>query len=155
MTDLSELKRLAEAAGGGEWRYRPHELDDWGEVRDADGWRICQARDPRKASPEALAKTREDDSDPFEDLAKFIAAANPATILSLIKRVEEAEGEVVKQSLTTAESHARGVAEGLERAAKVAEGVDPVGGERGQAWVAHSLYDNMRKHVAAAIRKGE
>ncbi len=50
---------------------------------------------------------------------------------------------------------ARAIMAERERCAKVAEGLDPVTGERGQLWTAHSLYDNMRKHVAAVIRRGE
>jgi hypothetical protein len=41
----------------------------------------------------------------------------------------------------------------LEEAAKVAEGTAEPKGERGVLWQHHSLYDNMRAHVATAIRK--
>jgi hypothetical protein len=96
MTDLEELKRLAEAAGGGEWFYRPGDLDDWGDVRDANAFRICQARDPRKLGRAVEAFAREMRTDPWEAPARHIAAANPATILSLIERVERAEAHVAR-----------------------------------------------------------
>lgn len=91
MTDLSELKRLAEAA-----------------KRASDDFDACPL-------PGAARRVRET----LQELHELCYGGN---ILYLIKRVEEAEGEAERLAIPVAiieqKAHARGVAEGLERAAK-------------------------------------
>ncbi len=82
MTDLAEMKRLAEAATPGPWQaFRP-ELENkfFAEVADSTGnMTICHL----------LAGDIDDRN------VQFIAAANPAAVLELIERVKKAE-EVVE-----------------------------------------------------------
>ena len=63
----------------GPWEYRPEEWDDWGIVRaapDSEGrrWIICQARYPYSTDDE-LAEHRRNKTDPWEGVARVIAAA--------------------------------------------------------------------------------
>ena len=85
MPDHEELRALCDAATPGEWLYRPLEFDDWGIVR-AGRSIICQARDPRASSEEALSEYRHAGTDPWEANARFIAAARTA-IPALLDRV--------------------------------------------------------------------
>jgi hypothetical protein len=58
----------------GPWRYRPHQHDDWGIVKGADGYPICQARDAR-VSEEEKSECRATGADPYAANAHLIAAA--------------------------------------------------------------------------------
>ena len=65
MTKLSDLEKLPEAATPGSWEYRATE---WGNYLTADGFSaVCQS---------ALSRDKD---------MHFITAANPATILALVK----------------------------------------------------------------------
>jgi len=77
MTDLDELKALAEAATPGPWF-----LDAGGDTGV-----YTEARVSDTSTDVAWSYRREDE--------KFIAAANPAAVLDLIARVERAEAERV------------------------------------------------------------
>lgn len=77
-TDTAAIRAHMEALEGftpGPWKYRPHALDDWGDVRTVEGFRICQARDPSDLSDEYLAAHRKAGTDPSEHTARLIAAA--------------------------------------------------------------------------------
>jgi hypothetical protein len=58
----------------GPWEYRPHEFDDWGTVKSGR-FVICQARDRRCITDEALASHRKAGTDPWESNARLISAA--------------------------------------------------------------------------------
>jgi hypothetical protein len=58
----------------GPWRYRPHQYDDWGIVKGADGRTICQAQDLR-VSEEEKSECRATGADPYAANAQLIAAA--------------------------------------------------------------------------------
>lgn len=78
MTDHSELKRLAEAATQGEWGFSGSYIAPLRREQDGSAyveiWRsIAQANNP--------------------DNAKFIAKANPASVLALIAEVEQLNAE--------------------------------------------------------------
>lgn len=77
MTDYSELKRLAEAATRGPWKY-------WGEV----GHEIFAA-----ATSGSMVKAFMLNRDAKEADGEFIAAANPAAILALIAELEDLRRE--------------------------------------------------------------
>lgn len=72
--DLDKLEALARAATPGEW------IADGVDIRTCDGWMIGQAWFGREQS------TKDDLCN-----AAYIATANPAAILALIKRVRVAE----------------------------------------------------------------
>ncbi|OBR52349.1 ead/Ea22-like family protein [Paraburkholderia tropica] len=72
MTDLDKLEELAEAATPGPWRAESCGIDDcWCEVVN------CDSREEGVSGSGALSKRD----------ARYIAAANPATILTLIAEV--------------------------------------------------------------------
>jgi hypothetical protein len=75
--DIAALKAAAEKATPGEW----HEGDGWVFVPPADA-----ANHPDHALRNVLR-----DVDEAHENARFIALANPSTILSLIARVEQME----------------------------------------------------------------
>ena len=72
MSDYSELKRLAEAATPGPWAY--------------DGSYVCPARTEDGTTYVELWRSIADCHQP--ENTKFIAAANPVAVLSLIAEVE-------------------------------------------------------------------
>lgn len=73
-----ELKRLAEKASQGEWRTGSGE--HWGrDVRAEDGTSIAFCSGP---------------SEPARRDARFIAAANPAAVLDLLREREEDQGVI-------------------------------------------------------------
>lgn len=134
--DLERLEALAMAATPGPWEWK--DRDGWYELEDQEGYRIA---DDGTACGEYGGWMEL----PTEPNAAFIAAANPAAILSLIQRVREADRllkiengiralaqqnfENMKQYSEDAydngrkAGHAAGRAEALEEAAKVAERV--------------------------------
>lgn len=59
----------------GPWAYRPDKYDDWGTVKGADGFVICQARDHRYCDGDVLSEHRRNKTDPWEANARLIAAA--------------------------------------------------------------------------------
>ena len=79
MTDLAKLKELAEAATPGMWRQVFDDQCEVDTVRSVDGDFVL--------ADDLLARD-----------AAFIAAANPATILALISRLEEAEGQLLDRT---------------------------------------------------------
>jgi hypothetical protein len=81
-TDLKDLKELAEAATPGPWKH--HKEAGPYASRD-EVW--CDS--PCKDEPDWSCPVVDDI---IEQDAKFIAAANPKTVLELIARVEAAEG---------------------------------------------------------------
>lgn len=60
-------------------------------------------------------------------------------------------GDATIGSIIAATVIARAVLAERERCAQVAEGLD----RRGREWVADSLWDNIKRDTAAAIRRGE
>jgi hypothetical protein len=82
--DIAALKAAAEKATPGEW----HEGDGWVFVPPADA-----ANHPDHALRNVLR-----DVDEAHENARFIALANPSTILSLIARVEQMEEALRKAS---------------------------------------------------------
>lgn len=82
---LSEIEAAAKAATPGPWKYRPNKYDDWGLVRAANGWSIgqIQAAGREGCHWEDYSKHREAGTDPNEHNAKFIATADPPTVLAL------------------------------------------------------------------------
>jgi len=57
----------------GPWFYRPHELDDWGVVRSADGFVVTQAR--INCDFETQEAHRASGTDPAEANARLIASS--------------------------------------------------------------------------------
>ena len=80
--DLSEIKRLAEAATGGPWRVSRHETKTRGLDIMSDS--ICVAHVHLPAYVEQT-RARAD--------AAFIVAANPSAVVALLSRLESAEQE--------------------------------------------------------------
>lgn len=72
---MQELKRLAEGATPGPWSTR-------------SAWRVIDS-----VFGEGIAHSNNLDDDVAAANARFIAAANPAVVLSLIARIEELEGK--------------------------------------------------------------
>lgn len=74
------LGASAPSAGGlarGPWLYRPRSIDDWGEVRTADGFLVASAKAGRAfdlRSDEAYDHRR-NGTDPYAENARLIAAA--------------------------------------------------------------------------------
>lgn len=82
----AELKRLAEAAGGNEW------FDDTGvgtfdgaHVWGSDGDAVCRCFTNLGHMPESVDET---------EVAAYIAAANPATLLALVAHIEALERQL-------------------------------------------------------------
>lgn len=81
MTDLDELERLAKAAGEETWSTESGVGKfDGAYVWYEDGDSVCRVFSNLGHMPEPVME---------EDLAEFIAAANPAMILSLIAEVRQ------------------------------------------------------------------
>lgn len=134
--DLERLEALARAATPGPWF-----CNDWQRDGGPDTWTVEAHRREILSSgqssiwPGGIEKIQIANTEygerPIEDAA-FIAAANPATILSLIQRVREAESNLdlaMKNSVEIAKRASTARAEALEEAAKVAEDfcIDPLG----------------------------
>lgn len=77
MSDYSELKRLAEAAGSGEWGY--------------DGSYVCPVR--REGGTKYVESWRSVADCHQPENTKFIAAANPSAMLALIAEIERLKRE--------------------------------------------------------------
>jgi hypothetical protein len=78
MDELKKLRELAQAAGGDKWE----ESDADGYVFGSDGDSVCICHANMGGWREPIFP---------EHRAAFIAAANPAAILSLLERLEKAE----------------------------------------------------------------
>lgn len=89
--DIEELKRLAEAAGGDAWTSdAPHEVTlDRFHVWHADGDAVCACYDNIGHMPEPVDQ---------RDVAAFIAAASPQTVLELIATIQRLESAIAKQA---------------------------------------------------------
>lgn len=173
--DLNELRRLAEAATPGLWFVAPNGSAYYGSEpaifsaeKGRRGQKICSAH--------WGFGTEGGQADYY-----FIAAANPAAILSLIKRVEEAEAQdrvgvmlaineirwaigdngramladlpyVVRSALIEAEQ--RGYQRGLEEAAAFVEthACATIGGDRVMEPSKFARHDTHHACIAKAIR---
>jgi len=81
--NLNALQAAAEAAGGKEWTAdMPAGHHDGFYVWHMDGDAVCRCFDNIGHMPEAVDQ---------EDIAAYIALANPAAILALIDRLRKAE----------------------------------------------------------------
>lgn len=58
----------------GPWLYRPQPYDDWGSVRNGDGYLVAVAANP-SISEHQYAEHRAARTDPYEANARLIAAA--------------------------------------------------------------------------------
>jgi hypothetical protein len=74
--DLAELEALALAAGGERWRVNTRHP----YVVEPEAW-----------SSEAICTVQVSNQPNWPEISNFIAAANPAVILSLVERVRAAE----------------------------------------------------------------
>lgn len=102
-TETEAVLALLENVPDGPWLYRPQRGDDWGVVRCSepidDNSFICKARDPRVWRESVLDQHRMAKTDPWEHLARFIAAARdlvPALLAerdAALTRVKELEAE--------------------------------------------------------------
>lgn len=91
MTDLTELKRLAEAATPGPWAARPGDgVLDGRSKFETKRHVLIYALDDCDTHPIADASCNHTCRMPDEQEANaaFIAAANPATFLSIIAQIE-------------------------------------------------------------------
>ena len=79
---ITELKKLAEQATHGPWQVINYDSDGSNPYN-----RICEF----DYCGDVYAKTKVNFPDETKVNAKYIAAANPRTILSLIQRLEDAE----------------------------------------------------------------
>ncbi len=80
MTAITELKKLAEATAPGPWEFKN------------DGYVYCQSTGEKVCSPHSTLHDSEKISAHIKDVkrkGKFIAAANPATILQMIALIEQ------------------------------------------------------------------
>ena len=68
----------------GPWVYRPYPYDDWGMVRDAQGWPVCQASTNALPNDTDLGAFRRSGTDPVEGNARLIAGA-PAMHAALVE----------------------------------------------------------------------
>lgn len=93
---LRELREGLEGVPGGPWSYRPKEFDDWGCVRgpsDANGLStfVFHVRSGFPSEAE-LNEHRRLRTDPWEAFARHLARCSPDIILSLLARLDAAEG---------------------------------------------------------------
>ncbi len=92
MSDLNKLKELANRTHGEEWEYKVINGDKRvivkGSLERGQGYFSCRS------------VVDEIDSTPN---AKFIAAANPATVIGLIDRLEAAEAELARRDAAAGE----------------------------------------------------
>lgn len=91
MSDLNELRKIAEAATPGPWTVM--DVNDTGEGvnfidvhQDGKSWEVVSRRLP----------DRHDDRDQMSADATHIATFDPPTVLALITRLEQAERDRVK-----------------------------------------------------------
>lgn len=80
MIDIKELRRLAEAATPGPWRYREDDDEHAAAVAHEHGW------------VDAILPSGEQEN---KD-AEYIASANPSAILSLLDHIEQQEAEIAR-----------------------------------------------------------
>jgi hypothetical protein len=84
MIDIDKLEALAKAVGGEEWTPTHATTIGLATVWLPDGDSVCKCHGNIGHWPDAI------DAD---DVAEYIAAANPAAILSLIAELRVARGE--------------------------------------------------------------
>ena len=86
--DLEELKRLAEAATPGPWTCQEGSTS-YPECDDKDFWAAVLSPNGRDViTLYERYGAKNDDRKDYDFDAAFIAAANPATVLSLINQIE-------------------------------------------------------------------
>ena len=74
----------------GPWLYRPQPYDDWGSVRNGDGYLVAVAANP-SISEHQYAEHRAARTDPYEANARLIAAA--PDLLAFAKELLRHDGE--------------------------------------------------------------
>ena len=79
--DLDELERLAKDAGSGDWTLRVHTSEPEDFDPKSDDWTISHG------GKEVVAW--EQDGIQKQEFVRFMAAANPAVILELIRMARE------------------------------------------------------------------
>ena len=86
MTDTKELRRLAQVATPGPWQF----WHGWAATRidSDDGTVIAERPIPSDGKYQARA----------DGNFRFIAAANPSTVIELINRLEDAESDALEQA---------------------------------------------------------
>jgi len=152
MSDLEELKRLAEAATPGPWEKRSYQSGTACVVMRE--WIGPKSKEYGNGFLAAHMTAYNID---FQDehlidaeknaTASFIAAANPSTILSLIQRVEEAEADrelfATPIAILQERSHAEGRLAGIEEAA----------GANALISKTHDTLVNMQPHLASVLEQ--
>ena len=89
MTDINELRRLAQAATSGEW-YVERGNHIYGRNEVTDGEEVWHP---------VIACTDDDEVNVnFEENAAFIAAANPAAVSEILDRLEAEESDGLEQA---------------------------------------------------------
>lgn len=91
MTTPQDIRRAAEAASKGERVYLSGPTDDWGVVRGPNGVWITVRQAPYNDI--VLNSHRAAGTDPWGSDARFIAAADPTTILSLLDQIDALTAE--------------------------------------------------------------
>ena len=92
MKDLTDLRKIAEAATPGPWVY--------GDNRDGLGNKLHPAKFPGKYNPIADFEYTEDED------AEHIATFDPPAVLALLARLEQAEAAVARVRGLALESQA-------------------------------------------------
>lgn len=89
---LEELERLAREATPGPWELQ--DGSSWRRIgtRDGNGNVLCPYNSPSDQHPDLCAGRGED---VYANL-RFIVAANPSAVLSLLSRVKELEGALMR-----------------------------------------------------------
>lgn len=88
---LDEILAGCEGVTPGPWAYRPKPSDDWGMVRNAEGWLTAIARAGQPLSEVDKDDARGTGRDPYRAHAIFIAMCDPDTIRSIILRLKAVE----------------------------------------------------------------
>lgn len=86
--DLAELRRMAVAATAGPWRVDNHSSYIWGPEEEM----VADSGGPDELPDGAMVRIRGVGGQlPIDDNMAYIAAANPATMLALLDRIEALE----------------------------------------------------------------
>tara|TARA_R110002020_G_scaffold466582_1_gene689222 strand:+ start:65 stop:661 length:597 start_codon:yes stop_codon:yes gene_type:complete len=128
---LREAAEAAEAIAPSPWLLRPDKHDDWGVIRQGveteDGfrWVVAQVRASKDDTfdQNVMAEHRRNGTDPHQEVADFIAAANPSTVLGLLDEIDHLNRMVKmsgKASMALAKSTVEGVDEASELKAQIA-----------------------------------